>query len=227
MYSIITPLDVGRLEQFANTKRAYDSFPQKKEFIIPTRTRKEVEAYLRANKLMKDVRFISYVTGEGFNVSKALNLGVRDAKFEQIIITSPEILPLTNVLDKLEPLIGQNVICQVYDQNEDLSTGISLVNTRFRSHSPCMYFLAMFNKSDIEKINGWDEAFMNGYAYEDDDFGARWNRAQIPFIVKDDIQALHQWHPRHETIQNGTDINHRQFELNNANGIIRPEKGLH
>lgn len=227
MYSIITPLDVGRLEQFANTKRAYDSFPQKKEFIIPTRTRKEVEAYLRDNKLMKDVRFISYVTGEGFNVSKALNLGVRDAKFEQIIITSPEILPLTNVLDELEPLIGQNVICQVYDQNEDLTTGISLVNTRFRSHSPCMYFLAMFNKSDIEKINGWDEAFMNGYAYEDDDFGARWNRAQIPFIVKDDIQALHQWHPRHETIQNGTDINHRQFELNNANGIIRPEKGLH
>jgi hypothetical protein len=210
MFSIITPLDPNRLEHFKVTKRVYDSMPQKKEFIIPTRNPEIVRKYLHKFKLDKDVKIIPYTVSIGFNCSKALNLGVRKAKYPQIIITSPEVKPTTPVLSQLEALLGQNVICQVWDEDRHGNFGKSLVK-HFKSKDPAKYFLAMYNKTDIEKINGWDEDFMKGYAYEDADFGERFVRAGIPCVVRLDIQALHQYHIRKETIPDGGAINKQKF----------------
>ena len=220
------PMDTNRLEQFAVTKRLYDKMPQKKEFIIPTRSYDGVVKYLKAKKLMKNVRLLCYTVKAGFNVSKALNLGVRASKYDQIIITSPEVMPKTDVLGQLEKLIGQNVICQVWDEDENHKVVASLVHIGYRDMTPAMYFLAMFNKTDIEKINGWDEDFMLGYAYEDDDFGLRWVRAGIPFIISEDIQGVHQYHPRSETIPGGIGINFMKMNQNTDNGVIRCANGL-
>ena len=226
MFSIIVPLDDNRLEQFKNTKRVYDIMPQEKEFIIPTRSETEVRNYLKKYELDKDVKLIPYTLEIGFNCSRALNMGVRNSRYSSIIITSPEVRPTTPVLEQLEKLVGTNVICQVWDENEKNVIFRPLVNSQFRNETPAFYYLAMFNKADIEKINGWDEDFLQGYAYEDRDFGERWNRAKIPFIVRDDIQARHQYHPRVETIQGGTRINHRKFNKNTASGITKCVNGL-
>lgn len=225
MFSIVFPMDTNRLEQFRETKLAYDSMPYKKEFIIPTRSEFQVARYLDDNKLMKDVKLIPYEWNEGFNPALGLNLGVRNAKYDQIIVTSPEVKPYDDVLDKLSDLTGQNVICQVFDQSADGNL-TTLVSEGYRSDSPAMYFLAMFNKADIEVINGWDEEFMKGYAYEDNDFGERFNRAGLKFVVRDDIQAVHQYHPRGETVAGGTDTNKNKFDDNNNRGVIRPKNGL-
>lgn len=226
MFTIITPLDDNRLELFKNTKRVYDAMPQKKEFIIPTRSEPVLREYLSEHNLSRDVRIIPYINNIGFNCSMALNIGVRNAKYNSIIVTSPEVKPVTPVLGQLEKLIGTNVVCQVWDEDEHGKVNGSLVNTKYKSETPGMYFLAMFNKADIEKINGWDEEFMKGYAYEDDDFGARWVRAAIPFVVRDDIQGRHQYHPRIVTIHGGTVINRHTFKKNNFRGIIRCSNGL-
>lgn len=220
------PMDTNRLEQFTVTKRLYDKMPQKKEFIIPTRSYDGVVKYLRAKKLMKNVRLIPYVVEAGFNVSKALNLGVLASKYDQIIITSPEVMPKTDVLTQLEELIGQNVICQVWDEDENHKVIASLVHRGYRDMTPAMYFLAMFNKKDIKKINGWDEDFMLGYAYEDDDFGLRWARAGLPFTINENIQGVHQYHPRSETIPGGMGINFTKMNQNTDNGVIRCANGL-
>lgn len=225
MFSIIAPMDDNRLEQFHQTKLAYDDMPQKKEFIIPTRTEFQVARYLDDHGLMKDVRLIPYTIEQGFNCSKALNIGVREAKYDQVIITSPEVKPSPTVLDQLEKLIGQNVLCHVSDQDENGNL-TSLIHAGYRDDSPAMYFLAMFNKKDIEAINGWDEEFMKGYAYEDNDFGERWVRAGLPFEVTEEIQAVHQYHPRGETIPSGLQINFTKYQENNANNIIQPKNGL-
>lgn len=225
MFSFVFPMDKDRLEQFANTKRAYDSMPQVKEFVIPTRFKEEVSAYLKKHKLDKDVRLISYTVEKGFNCSKALNIGVRNAKYDHIIITSPEVKPLSNVLEQLEDSLGENVICSVSDEAENGEL-TSLVHQGYRSDTPGMYFLAMFNKSDIETINGWDEEFMNGYAYEDNDFGSRWVRAELPFRLREDIRAVHQYHERSESIPGGISINLELYNKNNANGVVRCKNGL-
>jgi hypothetical protein len=226
MFSIIIPMDPNRLEQFKITKLAYDLMPQDKEFVILTRNELAIKKYINEHDLRRDVRVIPYTVEVGFNCSKALNLGVRNAKYNSIIITSPEVKPITPVLDQLEKVLGSNVICQVFDEDEHHKIAKSLVHTGYRDESPRMYFLAMFNKADIEKINGWDEDFMKGYASEDYDFGARWARAKIPFVMIDDIQGVHQYHPRGETIPGGTDINKQKFKENNAAEIIRCTNGL-
>lgn len=225
MFSIITPLDEARLPQFVATKRAYDAMPQQKEFIVPTRSFIPVSAFLKEHKLDKDVRYISYQLDRGFNVSHALNLGVLKAAYPQIIVTSPEVKPTTDVLTQLAELVGKNVICQVYDQDQDGNLTV-LVSTGYRDKTPAMYFLAMFNKGDIEAINGWDEEFLKGYAYEDNDFGDRWARAGLPFEVHDEIQAVHQYHPRSETIHGGLATNLQHYHDNTDNGVIRCDNGM-
>lgn len=226
MFSIVMPIDTNRLEQFTKTKRVYDTYPQEKEFILPTRSYDEIYRYLEENNLLKDVKLIPYELEVFTSPVMAFNIAVRNAKYEHIIITSPETIPLTDVLPELEQLLGKNVVCQVFDQNEDGTMGISLVNKIFRGDDPGMYFLAMFNKSDIEKINGWDMEFMNGYAYDDNDFGARWKRAGIPFEINEDIKALHQWHPRYETIHGGLNRSARHFQENTDNNITYCKNGL-
>lgn len=225
MFSIVFPMDDNRLEQFANTKRAYDKMPQKKEFVIPTRTEFQVARYLDDHKLMKDVRLLPYTVERGFNPAKALNLGTKNAKYDNIIITSPEVMPLTDVLAQLSEYQGQSIICTVDDEDVEGKRS-PLVTTTFRNDTPAYYFLAMYNKKDIEKINGWDEEFMKGYAYEDNDFGERWKRAGLPFKVVDHIKALHQYHPRGETIKGGSNINFAKFNENNDKGVIRCEHGM-
>lgn len=225
MFSIIAPMDTNRLEQFHQTKLAYDDMPEKKEFIIPTRSEFQLARYLDDHKLMKDVRIVPYEHSKGFNPSKALNIGVREAKHDQIIITSPEVKPSPGLLGKLKELSGKNIVCQVFDQDPEGNL-VSLVHSTYRHESPAMYFLAMFNKRDIEAINGWDEDFMEGYAYEDNDFGARWVRAGLPFEIKDDLQATHQYHPRSETIPGGMSVNQQHYYDNTDRGVTYCENGL-
>jgi len=225
MFSIVAPIDSNRLKQFKETKRVYDEMPQVKEFIMPTRSFDEVDAYFKEHDLYKDVRLIPYEHKLGYNPSKALNLGVREAKYDNIIITSPEVKPITPVLEQLSEKLGKNVVCQVTDQDDKGNLSV-LVSRLFRSDTPAMYFLAMFNKADIEAINGWDEDFMKGYAYEDNDFGDRWVRAGLPFEVCDEITALHQYHPRTETIGGGLNTNSRKLHENNELRVVRCKNGL-
>lgn len=225
MFTIVMPMDTNRLEQFKVTKGIYDEMPQKKEFIIPTRSRKEVGKYLKENGLMKDVHLVSYKYKDGFNPSTALNLGVKWSKYENIIITSPEVKPTTDVLGQLSKLSGKNVVCEVSDQDESGNLTI-LVGEAYRSNDPSMYFLALFNRGDIEKINGWDEDFMKGYAYEDNDFGARWVRAGLPFEFHGEIKAVHQYHPRSETVPGGMAVNLLKFHYNNDHNVTYCENGL-
>lgn len=225
MFSVIFPIAPNRLELFRNSKRVYDSYPQQKEFIIMTLHFDEVEKFLIDNDLTKDVTLIEYDLDKFTNPSMALNIGVRNANYSHIIVTSPEVMPKTNVMPQLETVLGKNIVCQVFDKSAG-GQEYSLVNNNHRGHDPSMYFLAMFNKADIEQINGWDEGFMRGYSIEDVDFGGRWVRAGLPFEVREDIQAVHQYHPRSETINNGEAINAQLFYDNRDNNVIVCQDGL-
>ena len=227
MYSIVMPMDTNRLTHWVKSMTKYVEFgiPEGTEFIIPTRS-KEVEKFVAESVFSKYCRVIPYTHELGYNPSKALNIGAREAKHPRVIITSPEVMPMTNVLEQLKEVKDQNVVCQTFDEGPDGNISYSLVNSNFRISTPAMYFLALFQKKDIEAINGWDEEFMKGYAWEDPDFGNRWVRAHLPFIMRDDIQARHQFHERPETIPNGYNINKAQIDWNDHNHIIKPKNGL-
>lgn len=226
MFSIIMPMDTNRLQQFVATKMAYDEMPEKKEFVIPSRTSNKIRAFMKRHDLLKDVRIIPYeIYNDGFNPTRALNIGVRNAKYDILLVTGPEVKPHPDTLKKLAECKGQNVICRVWDQDESGKL-TSLVHNGYRDKTPQPYFLGMFNKADIEKINGWDEDFMDGYAYEDNDFGNRWVRAGLPFTVREDIQATHQYHLRGETIPGGLSVNLAIYNRNNEQGVTYCKNGL-
>lgn len=228
MFSIVMPMDADRFPQFARTKRAYDAMPQVKEIIIPTRRYEEVATYLHEHHLSNGVCVPCYTYEGGFNPAMALNIGVKVALFDTIIITCPEVLPAPDVLDRLSKKVGSNVVCQVWAMDEQGNRIMSLVNSQFRSSTPGFYFLAMYNRADIEAINGWDERFMEGHSHEDEDFGNRWVRAGLPFEVDDDIQAEHQYHPPHGELAPGANaINARILAENNYHQITRCVKGLY
>ena len=228
MFSIILPFDMPRLDLLVKTLNKYKELgiPEGTEFLIVTRHQDTEELYM----YMPDginVRIIPYIWDKcTFNPSMALNIGVKRARHNNIIITCPEVLPLTNVLEQLKGNLGKNILCQVFDEGPDNQITMSLVNTNFRSEHPGLYFLAMFQKEDILKINGWDEAFMDFYAHEDVDFGHRFNRAGLKFEMHDEIQARHQYHTRGD---GNSPLFYRGLEhlsYNDTNKIIKPKRGI-
>jgi len=249
--SIIMPLSGERISQLFNTICAYESgeslLNNKEgiEFVFVV----EDSSYAKSKKKIQEVctwceslgftaKIVQYDSAtcdfyntEYFNPAMALNYGVKECKFNSVIVTSPEIKPLCDVIGEFRQLEIGNYICKVLDESEDggLNTHGGkkyLVGSDFRSKTPAMYFLAMFRKRDILKINGWDMRFMQGYCFEDEDFGNRFMRAGLTFEVKDNIQAIHQYHPRKNQGSDGWKRNKKLLESNNSEGLIRVQYGI-
>ena len=191
--SIIMPCDESRIPLLLTTLTAYSRFiiPKHVEFILVSRTFKQ---FIIPGL---DIKVINYKwEGPYFNPAMAFNLGVTNAKYNNILITSPEVTPVTNVLKQFTKLRRGNYVCLTYDLNKDGSARGILVDSKHRNEDPSFYFLAMFKKEDLEKINGWDEEYMNGYAWEDRDFGKRFKDAKLKFEMKDEINGAHLYHDR-------------------------------
>lgn len=62
-------------------------------------------------------------------------------------------------------------------------------------HRPVAYHFcsAMFKKK-LDELNGFDERFAKGVAYDDDDFIMRIRRNKMDIKIIDEISVLHQWH---------------------------------
>ena len=225
-FSIVIPCDVSRVNLLYKTLDKYSTLPLRfnAEFIIVTRSIDDLQ-----NIWELDIKLIKYVWNEPtFSPAKALNIGVKQSSYDNIIITCPEVRPISDVLSQFNELGRGNFIAQVYDCLEDGQHSMSLVNSNFRAH-PGMYFLAMYRKEDIEKINGWDNEFMYGYAYEDDDFGTRFTRNGNTFLIKDEITAEHLWHKRGSNsgdTSKDIDYSYKLYNTNIKNNVIVCKNGL-
>ena len=221
-------MDTNRLLLWSKTMRSYHNkgYPAEVEFLIITRSQ-EVQDYVQGSYHKEYCRVIRYeLVGSDFSQAVALNIGIKNAKYENIIVTSPEVKPLTNVLHQLSLLPRSNYICQVFDEDEQGNTAFSLVNKNFRGETPAMHFLGCFKNEDLEYINGWSLDYIRGGgAYDDDDFGDRFMKAGLKFEVRDEIQAIHQYHPRNGVTQEWLDNMHL-FVKQKASSIWYATRGL-
>lgn len=219
--SFVFPCDRDRVPLLLKTLDKYKQFGNLDgaEFIIPTRTLETKDVNISSIH----IRVIPYSWNAEFNPSMALNIGVKAASFENVIIGSPEVIPLSDVVGELRKLERGNYVCQVYDINEKDERTISLVNKQMRGENPGMYFLALFRKEDILAINGWDEDFMGGCGWEDNDFGERFVRSGAKFEILEYIQAEHQYHQR---IYLNLLRNKAICEKNRAEGIAKCRNGI-
>lgn len=226
--NIIMPVDVNRLPLLKNTLDKYIEYsvPNDVYFTFVTRSFNELTDFLCHYDMKINYGVVTYKhEGKYFNPALALNLGVKNAVYDNIVITCPEVKPLHNVFQVLDKLDRGNFVFNVLDEYEHGGTW-SLVNSKFRGETVGMYFFAVFKKEDIETINGWDLEFMNGYAWEDVDFGNRFKRAGFSHIVMDVPIAIHQWHPRGAPDGDGWAKNKIMLDMNERDGTIVCERGL-
>jgi hypothetical protein len=223
MFSVVIPCDF-RWELLDNTLRAYhDLHPQAipgLEFIIATR---EPETSLISNHGL-DVKVYRYVYEKAgwCGPAKAFNEGIRLAKNNRVIITCPEVVPLTPVLYQFAESPGKTLYAYVIEN----VFGTDLVSDTFKE--PFFYFLAVYNKKDLERLNGWDETFMEAYGREEEDFGRRFTALGLTYEVRMEIKAVHMTHPTPSPAEKeaGRLTGDALHEINKRRGILKPENGL-
>lgn len=219
--SIVMPCD-NRTDLLMASLGAYsDHMISDVEFVIVSRT---LEPFTVDGLNLKFVRYEWH--GDNWNPALALNVGVINASYYNILITCPEVRPETHVLEQLSALPRGNYVCQVFDLRQDGSIDHSLVNSGYRWQTPGFYFAAMFQAEDVAAINGWDMDLMRGFAFDDDDFGARFVRAGLTHEMRDEIQCSHQWHPRGHCGGVAFERNRRVFTQNNENGVTACARGM-
>lgn len=232
-FSIIIPVEAERLALLNKTMKKYsDLIATTVDFVAEIIF---VSRSLRASDLAGGFvplpnRLISYSYDSFYrgqvNPSLAFNLGVAAASYDNIIITSPEVTPISNVFNQIKMLDRENCICKTYDQNEDGSRGMVLVSSTYRQTTPAMYYFAVYKKEDILLLNGWDESFMGGLAYEDTDFGNRFVSAGLSFELRDNIEVLHQYHRMACVNGPGWAENKAVCDANYTGGIVGVERGI-
>ena len=90
-------------------------------------------------------------------------------------------------------------------------------------------FIACLPAKAVREIGGFDEDFMGGFWYDDDDFFLRLWNSGLDFLFTDDIHGIHQHHERPdlETKEGQAGINrNRDLMMKKHHGICNPWPGL-
>ncbi|NLX97358.1 MAG: hypothetical protein GXY83_14405 [Rhodopirellula sp.] len=226
-FSLVIPCESNRLDLLAKTVRRYrelglDRYPY--EFVVPTRS---LPSPGPLDGLGIRHRLVRYdYQGESFNPAMALNLGVGHARHDTLIVQSPEVIAETDVLAQFSALPPGNYVAQVWDLGPTGRRERRLAVPDFIHDTAGAYFLAQFRRADLLAINGWDEDFMGGYCFEDNDFGRRWHTAGLPIELREEIVAEHQWHPRTAGTTPGWKRNCRLYHRKKARGRSWCDNGL-
>jgi glycosyltransferase involved in cell wall biosynthesis len=140
-----------------------------------------------------------------YNPAPLFNEGAIVADGEILILTSPEILHASDVLGGLDDEFTETplddlkyVICSCKNQgNRD--------NLPWYQHS--MYrnkqyhFCSAMSRDLYSALQGFDNEYGKGIAYDDDDFlrtiknGGKYNLV-VEIITRDDLETHHQWHAK-------------------------------
>lgn len=223
--SVVSPCDLDRLDLLKQSLEKYVLFgiPDYFEYIIITRSINKDDLDFEKFPFLRIIRYEHNY--KYFCQVKALNIGVVNSKYNNILVTSPEVYPKTNVLKQLSELPRGNYVCEVLDQSITGEETSILTKRRTVWKNPGFHYLALLKKEDIYVINGWDEDFILGFGYDDRDFGNRWIRAGLPFEIKYDIIGVHSYHYRPKRCT-GFRVNKRKLISNNINNITAVKNGL-
>ena len=148
------------------------------------------------------------------NPALAWNIGIHEARGSRVVIQSPEIAyrDFHNIARLASwPLNGREaVIADVYDS--------TWANTEFDgwiSGGPkgrTLPFLACYRRIDLLAIGGFEEAFMDGIGFDDNEFAERFALSGGRYLfAREQIVAEHLPHPRVADGADGIRINEAIF----------------
>jgi GT2 family glycosyltransferase len=200
--------------------------------------------FLRVIRLEKENKW--YV-----NPCVPFNVGIREAKGDTIILQNPECFHIGDILsDVVERIQDSNYLayaCYSLDKGRtDILKEIHSEDTEtikekiaplpyqiitqegglgWYNHSkvrPVAYhFLSAIKKSNMDQLNGFDERYAKGIAYDDDELLVRIRRMGLNVEIVNNPFVLHQWHyDTNNFVTQATNtvelLNHNRNLLNNV-----------
>lgn len=230
-FSVVYVMEEGRIPLYRNTIEVFKKFglPDEVEFIISSRTIKDVSQVAIDGV---DVKLVNYeYEGRYFCPSKGFNEGVKVTKYDNIVIAFPEVKPITDFFGIISTLDKGVYMATVYDMKENGQRAQTILKPGYRDETPAYYFLAVYPKESILNINGWDEDYMGGYWYDDDEFGWRMKQSGVSFEVRSDIEGEHQYHDRGHYTESaeakaGMALNYTRFKVTRGRTKARCRNGI-
>jgi glycosyltransferase involved in cell wall biosynthesis len=155
------------------------------------------------------------------NSCMAYNMGIAKATGDIIVLQNPECLHVHDVLSYMEKNVNDTnyITTAVYSIDERIQKVLPIILRgegfedfmkslpqcfvenyigwyNHSKHRPCYFhFCAGISKSNMDKLGGFDERFVNGIAFEDAELIYRIDCLKLKKIIADDMLVIHQWHP--------------------------------
>ena len=180
-----------------------------------------LEEYLGLFSFLKIIRIESkdkwYV-----NSCVPFNIGISASRGDIIILQCPECLHVHDILTYVSEKINDNnyISISTYAVDENITNKLpELINNvdfidYFKSLPQKMtrgdsvlgwynhsiyrpvswHFCSVITRTNMQKLNGFDERFAYGIACEDAEFIARVDRLGLNKIISDEVSTIHQWH---------------------------------
>jgi len=150
-----------------------------------------------------------------------LNIGIREAKGDIILLQNPECLHVHDVLTYVNENVNDTnyIALSAYGINQRLNNLLSEYRNEhivdflksfpqqpyvgwdsigWYNHSiyrrVYYHFCAAITKNNILKLNGFDERYAPGIGYDDDELIIRIKRLGLNLIIEDNISVIHQYH---------------------------------
>lgn len=223
-YSIIMPY-LKRSKQFKNTLLSFEHHYKDRddcEIIIG-------EDIKNVNDSVEHEKLIDVLYGRGFNFKHIMtdfqdcynpapifNRCVRDARGEFIVLTSPEVFHVSDVLGGFDEEFEKDknrYIVAACESGKECTFDINRIkdftykNHMWYQHSDnrnLMYhFCTAIAKHLYEEIEGFDEEYGKGISYDDDDFIEKILSNNIEIVLRDDLLTVHQWHDKLSVLTDG------------------------
>jgi len=156
--------------------------------------------------------------GSCFSPSSHYNQAARVAAGLYYVFTSPEIMHTSDVLkgfdDHLRNRFFDYVIASCGNGYPEMKMGVDhkILNSciplqkydqrrlAWYQHSiqrPSNYnFCSVIHKSIFKDVDGWDEQYSDGVGYDDNDWRDSLEMLEVPFVAKDDLITIHQYHEK-------------------------------
>lgn len=151
---------------------------------------------------MVETRYI-YTHNPGVTLcSHARNVGIKEARYDQIVTSEPELVFKTDVLKQFAELRSEHprdVISAglIWFAKEGYVPDVAeLVPPEHaqQAHNWIAPFTALWDRNWLLEIGGWDEGFPGPWGWDDTDLLTRLRVAGYGQHVAPDVQAIHQWH---------------------------------
>jgi len=215
---------------------AVQTFQYETELLVLDESANEAELVCHTFRNKLPIRYIPTSKGEVWRVpSYALNIGVKKAEGEIIVITCPEMWHINETVDLLVEAVVSDPFALAIPWGKDDRKGVYLEEIqRTGIHNakkfkklrklPVQYpFLMALRKEHLEKIRGYDEDF-TGIGYDDDDLIGRLHKIGCHHTPTNAL-TVHLFHPRIAERKESLERKNynRDLWLNRKGKIVRNE----